>query len=1010
MKNILLLRPSAPILVALVVLWASPAHPVDRADQRCIGEINNDVRKVLLSENRMLGACMASFVRGKLSGETVVQCAAPPLASKVQREIDQALAKAGSRCGGAPPAFGPPSITAPPGHAVSSALAVLADLLGTDVDGALLLDPAGARCQSSVYAAAQRCQDTRMKEFAKCKSVGLRRGTITDAATLESVCLGADQEQPDPKGKIRIACQAKVLNATFGCAQAGVSLTTAFPPCGAATDADLMTCLDARMRCHACELANAVDGLAKDCDLADDGNDANNSCDEPTTCGDLLVDGRETCEDGNVTSGDGCSAACQVENGWSCTGLPATCTPVCGDSLIVGTESCDDGGTVNGDGCSSTCQVENGYACSGEPSACAAICGDGLVVGGEQCDDGNTASDDGCSASCTIEPGFACSGAPSVCDLFGIEITSPAHGSFTTAASTTVTGRVRDLAPALAAVTINGSSVPVNPDGTFTTVLALSASAIFNPIFATVVDTVHGGIAHDRVVVHRGMSVADGAFSAQTVALRLNDSGLDEVEPLVQQLAGSGLNLAALVPVGTVLVNNQCFIDGGFLGCLGRATVSVANPPPSFQSFGLATDSMTNFVAGDVTVSNIRVDVNLSGSGLVPSCPITITANNAFFFGDYALSPDAGNPSNIDVNQVGPLQVSFGGFHTSYGGICDVPIIGDIIQAFMPDVQALTIDAMRNFLNDPDGAGPQDGPIADAIESALAGVSISGPIGQALGVNLETPLFAVDEDNVGITLGSDARMTKVVGTNPGQCIPPVGAPELTASLAFTEPFPTFGATTPVGGVPYDVAIAISAEAFNQLLKVQTECGLLVTSLTDIDVGFGPLPLTAGVLSLLVPEFGAFPPSTPFRIDIRPTLAPIVTGQAGPAGEITELRVANVLATLVENDGSETVALAVAFDASLGMNLAFLPGGLAIDLSPPAPGSILVAVIRNPLGVNEANLVSNVLPPLIGSLLPDLAGALSSFPLPQFFGLSLGGVEVTRNGQFLSVYANLSPAP
>jgi len=52
----------------------------------------------------------------------------------------------------------------------------------------------------------------------------------------------------------------------------------------------------------------------------------------------------------------------------------------------------------------------------------------------------------------------------------------------------------------------------------------------------------------------------------------------------------------------------------------------------------------------------------------------------------------------------------------------------------------------------------------------------------------------------------------------------------------------------------------------------------------------------------------------------------------------------------------------------------------------------------------------VLPPLVSLLLPDLAGSLASFPLPGFFGLSLNGVEVSRTGQFLSLYANLVPTP
>src|SRR5690348_5757258 len=42
------------------------------------------------------------------------------------------------------------------------------------------------------------------------------------------------------------------------------------------------------------------------------------------TCGDGFVEGTEECDDGNTTSGDGCSATCQLENTSAiCDGIPA---------------------------------------------------------------------------------------------------------------------------------------------------------------------------------------------------------------------------------------------------------------------------------------------------------------------------------------------------------------------------------------------------------------------------------------------------------------------------------------------------------------------------------------------------------------------------------------------------------------------------------------------------------------------------------------------------------------
>ncbi len=138
-------------------------------------------------------------------------------------------------------------------------------------------------------------------------------------------------------------------------------------------------------------------------------------------CGDGVVSLGEQCDDGNTTSGDGCSSTCQLEPNFTCPTPGSPCTPTpCGDGHVQGQETCDDGNAVSGDGCSATCQVEPGWLCPTPGAKCIAKqCGDGIIAGNEACDDGNTTSGDGCSATCTREKGFACtthSGIPnSVC-------------------------------------------------------------------------------------------------------------------------------------------------------------------------------------------------------------------------------------------------------------------------------------------------------------------------------------------------------------------------------------------------------------------------------------------------------------------------------------------------------------------------------------------------------------------------------------------------------------------
>jgi cysteine-rich repeat protein len=93
-----------------------------------------------------------------------------------------------------------------------------------------------------------------------------------------------------------------------------------------------------------------------------------------STCGNGVIDPGESCDDGNLASGDGC---------------PVTCGTSCGDGIVDPTEQCDDGNMVIGDGCAANCTNES--------------CGNGNLDMPEGCDDGNLIDGDGCSSACATE-------------------------------------------------------------------------------------------------------------------------------------------------------------------------------------------------------------------------------------------------------------------------------------------------------------------------------------------------------------------------------------------------------------------------------------------------------------------------------------------------------------------------------------------------------------------------------------------------------------------------------
>ena len=136
----------------------------------------------------------------------------------------------------------------------------------------------------------------------------------------------------------------------------------------------------------------------------------------PPQCGNGKVEGSETCDDGNISGGDGCSSVCALETGWKCTAENTPCVAAqCGDGILAGAELCDDGKVDTVHGCTPSCTIAPNATCPANGGACVPmVCGDGKVTGTETCDSNLNDGKHGCSATCQIITGWACplAGAP----------------------------------------------------------------------------------------------------------------------------------------------------------------------------------------------------------------------------------------------------------------------------------------------------------------------------------------------------------------------------------------------------------------------------------------------------------------------------------------------------------------------------------------------------------------------------------------------------------------------
>ncbi len=190
---------------------------------------------------------------------------------------------------------------------------------------------AGA-CGDGIVQAGEACDDGNLADNDGCSSNCQLEGCNTAGD-----CPGMDTE-----------CQFRTCSAGV----CGISYSASGTTVSSQTPGDCQQTV--------CNGTGNVVNVPNDADLpADDGNQCTS----------------EVCNAGNPNSQNlPEGTACSQNGGVICDGS-GTCisNAVCGDGIPQAGESCDDGNLTNGDGCTATCSVQSGYSCAGSPSACVDI-------------------------------------------------------------------------------------------------------------------------------------------------------------------------------------------------------------------------------------------------------------------------------------------------------------------------------------------------------------------------------------------------------------------------------------------------------------------------------------------------------------------------------------------------------------------------------------------------------------------------------------------------------------
>ena len=261
-------------LLAISIAAAIPANARAQAQspeqQACIVGVNKAGAKVTKAQGREAAKCVKSAGKAQAS---LNACVTGDPSGKVGAAGAKTTQTATDKCGAAPD-YGYAGSTAVNAAAAGEAKGLVRDVLGDDLDAAVIsaaADKAGAACQSKVLGAIAKIADAKLATFNACKQDGLKDGSVTTAAAL-AACL--NDVASDIGGKIGKAVTK--LSGTLTSKCEGVNLDTALPgDCSGMVP--LSGCLDRLVECRACRILSAMDALGADCDTFDDGV-ANASC------------------------------------------------------------------------------------------------------------------------------------------------------------------------------------------------------------------------------------------------------------------------------------------------------------------------------------------------------------------------------------------------------------------------------------------------------------------------------------------------------------------------------------------------------------------------------------------------------------------------------------------------------------------------------------------------------------------------------------------------------------
>lgn len=410
------------------------------------------------------------------------------------------------------------------------------------------------------------------------------------------------------------------------------------------------------------------------------------SCVAPV-CGDGVISPSvgEQCDDNNSQSADGCSAACQVEVGWVCSGTPSTCVPSCGNATVDPGEECD-GADHNGETCQSLGFAGGTLGCTNcafDTSGCAAsVCPNGVREGAEECDGsdyggldcssfGYTSGSLSCSTSCTIDTSGCAMCPATLTSAFSEDFSSPSSSSWTTGTNVpvntsilsayTITQHGVRITGGLLEITNVESGWPSHGQGYACVKTGGAGSQYDNGLYNPTLKNNTGQEVVWSFNMRRDDSDnTDGGFSCSSTSIQNRITvGLAYV---LAASSAAGLNASTSTCNASASANGYAVVMGGSGGAV--RLVRFTN--------GLRNGAITNIVSSGGYDPDRHFSVRVTYNAVTDGWQLEVRNDGSSSFSDPATGTFGFVGTGVDSTYVNtPLEYSGPYFQTGCTGNCD---------------------------------------------------------------------------------------------------------------------------------------------------------------------------------------------------------------------------------------------------------------------------------------------------------------------------------------------------